>query len=43
MKMLIVGDFHGTLPGKFERLIKKEMIDLVISNGDYLPFAYRKV
>lgn len=43
MKILAVGDFHGTFPRKFEKLIKKEKIDLVVSNGDYFPFHYRKL
>ncbi|MDP3881742.1 MAG: metallophosphoesterase [Nanoarchaeota archaeon] len=43
MKFLVIGDFHGEFPKKFKDLIKKEKIDLVISNGDYLPFAYRKL
>lgn len=43
MKILIVGDFHGKLPKKFETLIKKEKIDLVVSLGDYPPFHYRKL
>lgn len=43
MKILVTGDFHGTFPAKLEKLIKKEKIDLVVSNGDYLPFAYRNL
>lgn len=43
MKILVVGDFHGRFPDKFVNLIKKEKIDLVVSNGDYLPFLYRKL
>ncbi len=41
MKILATGDFHGEFPKKFKSLIKKEKIDLVISNGDYFPFHYR--
>lgn len=41
MKILAIGDFHGEWDKKWERLIKKEKIDLVISNGDYFPFDYR--
>lgn len=41
MKLLVIGDFHGMFPKKFERLIKKEKIDLVVSNGDFFPFIYR--
>jgi len=43
MKFLIVGDFHGKFPKKFEKLIDKEKIDLVVSLGDFPPFAYRKL
>ncbi len=43
MKILAIGDFHGSFPKKWERLIKKEKIDIVLSNGDYLPFHYRKL
>ncbi len=43
MKILVVGDFHGTFPKKFYKIIKKENIDLVVSNGDYPPFHYRKL
>ena len=41
MKLLAIGDFHGTFPKKFERVIKKEKIELVVSNGDFFPFVYR--
>lgn len=41
MKILAIGDFHGTFPRKFYALIKKEKIDLVVSNGDFFPFIYR--
>jgi len=44
MKILAVGDFHGKFAlKKFEKIIKKENIDLVVSVGDYLPFFYRKL
>ncbi len=43
MRLLAIGDFHGTFPRKFEKLIKKERIDLVVSNGDLFPFHYRKL
>lgn len=44
MKFLVVGDFHGTINRKFfSNLIKNKKIDAVISNGDYLPFSYRKI
>lgn len=41
MKLLAIGDFHGEFPKKFETLINKEKIDLVVSNGDFFPFVYR--
>ena len=41
MRLLVIGDFHGGFPKKFEKLIDKEKIDIVLSNGDYLPFHYR--
>ena len=43
MKILAIGDFHGKFPRKFEKLIKREKIDLVVSNGDFFPFIYRKL
>jgi Icc-related predicted phosphoesterase len=43
MKILAIGDFHGKFPNKFEQVIKKEKIDLVVSVGDYAPFHYRKL
>lgn len=43
VKILACGDFHGTFPNKLKSLIKKEKIDLIVSNGDYLPFHYRKL
>ena len=43
MKILAIGDFHREFPKKFNKIIKKEKIDLVISNGDYFPFHYRKL
>ena len=43
MKILAIVDFHGTFNKNFEKLIDKEKIDIVLSNGDYLPFAYRKL
>ena len=27
MKILAIGDFHGKFPGKFEKIIKKEITD----------------
>jgi len=43
MKILAIGDYHGTFPSKFKNIIKKEKIDLIVSIGDYLPFHYRKL
>lgn len=43
MKILAIGDFHGKFPKKFEKIIKKEKIDLVVSLGDYPPLHYRKL
>jgi len=43
MKILAIGDFHGKFPRKFEKLIKKEKIDVILSNGDYTPFSLRKI
>ncbi|PIZ83045.1 hypothetical protein COX97_01770 [Candidatus Pacearchaeota archaeon CG_4_10_14_0_2_um_filter_05_32_18] len=43
MRILVLGDFHGKFQKKWEKIINKEKIDLLISNGDYLPFAYRKL
>jgi len=43
MKILVIGDFHGKFPKKFKDIIKKNKIDLILSNGDYLPFHYRKL
>ncbi len=35
MKILCVGDFHGKVPVKLKKAIKKENFDLVIGLGDY--------
>ena len=43
MKLLVVGDFHGKFPKKLLKVIKKEKIDALISNGDYSPFYYRDI
>ncbi len=43
MKILAIGDFHGEFPREFEKIIDREKIDLVVSNGDYFPFHYRKL
>ncbi len=43
MRILAIGDFHGEFPKKFEKLIKKEKIDAILSNGDYTPFSLRKI
>lgn len=42
MKILAVGDFEGKFPKKFEDIIKKEKIDIVLANGDYCTFSLRK-
>ncbi|MBM3230309.1 hypothetical protein FJZ22_01480 [Candidatus Pacearchaeota archaeon] len=41
MKLLVLGDFHGTFPAKLKRIINEQKIALVVSNGDYCSFAYR--
>jgi len=43
MKILAIGDFHGEFPNKFNKIIDKEKIDLIVSLGDYPPFHYRKL
>ncbi len=43
MKILAIGDFHGTFPNKFYNIIDNEKVDFVISLGDYPPFHYRKL
>lgn len=43
MRILAIGDFHGTFPKKFYKIIDKEKVDVVISLGDYPPFHYRKL
>ncbi len=44
MKVLALGDFHGKFNlGKFKKLVKNEEIDLVVSNGDFVPFSLRKI
>ncbi|MEK6826666.1 MAG: metallophosphoesterase [Nanoarchaeota archaeon] len=43
IKFLVLGDFHGKFSKKFEIIIKREKIDLVVSVGDYVPFHYRKL
>lgn len=42
IKILAIGDFHGKFQKSWENLIKREGIDLVLSNGDYCPFGLRK-
>ncbi|MBI2045734.1 metallophosphoesterase [Candidatus Pacearchaeota archaeon] len=42
MKILAIGDFHGKFPRKYLDLIKREKIDLVVSNGDYPTFSLKK-
>ncbi|MDO8508822.1 MAG: metallophosphoesterase [Nanoarchaeota archaeon] len=43
MRFLVIGDFHGDFPERLIKLIKKEKIELVVSNGDYFPFHYRRL
>ena len=43
MKILAVGDFNGKFPKKYENIIKREKIDVVISDGDYPPFSIKKL
>jgi Icc-related predicted phosphoesterase len=43
MKILAIGDFHGDFPKSINKLIEKEKIDFVVSNGDFFPFWYRKL
>ena len=43
MKILAVGDFEGKFPKKYIKIIKKEKIDLVVSDGDYPPFSLKKL
>ena len=43
MKILAIGDFHGEFLGKFNKIIKRENIDLVVSLGDYPPFSMDKL
>lgn len=42
MKILALGDFNGKFPKKYENIIKKEKIDLVVSNGDYPSFSLKE-
>ncbi len=42
MKILAIGDFHGKLPQKLMKKIKKENVDLIVSVGDYPSFKLRK-
>jgi Icc-related predicted phosphoesterase len=42
MKILAIGDFDGKFPKKYLDIIKKEKIDLVVSDGDYPPFTLKK-
>ncbi len=43
MKILAIGDFDGRFPKKYLDIIKKEKIDLVVSDGDYPPFSIKKL
>ena len=42
MKILAVGDFDGKFPKKYLDIIKKEKIDVVVSDGDYPPFTLKE-
>lgn len=43
MKILALGDFHGEFPQTIKDIIRKNKIDVVLSNGDYFPFHYREL
>ena len=43
MRFLVVGDFHGKFPKSISKIVRKQNIDAVISNGDYCPFYYREL
>jgi Icc-related predicted phosphoesterase len=43
MRILAIGDFHGTVPKNLKGIVKKEKIDLIVSIGDYNAFTYRKL
>ncbi len=38
MKILAIGDFHGKIPKNLKQVIKKEKIDVVLSQGDFPPY-----
>lgn len=42
MKMLCLGDFDGKFPKKYEDIIRREKIALVVIDGDYPPFSLKK-
>jgi Icc-related predicted phosphoesterase len=42
MKILSIGDFHGKLPNKLMKQIKKENPDIIVSVGDYPSFTLKK-
>jgi predicted phosphodiesterase len=35
MRMLVIGDFHGKFPKKFEKIARDDQIDLIVSVGDF--------
>ena len=35
MKILVIGDFHGTFPAKLKKQISKEKVDFIVGVGDY--------
>src|SRR3989344_4683343 len=43
MKLLLIGDFHGSFPRKFFKIIKKEKPEAILSLGDFCQFTARKL
>jgi Icc-related predicted phosphoesterase len=43
MKILVMGDYHGEFPVFIPKFIKKKVVNLVISTGDYPPFSTGKL
>ena len=35
MRILAIGDLHGTFPSKLRKAVKREKIDVILSVGDY--------
>jgi len=42
LRILGIGDFHGTYQKKWNEVIKKQNPDIIICVGDYKPFTLRK-